>query len=164
MNPLRIRWFVVLVLVSVVALFAAACGGSTGETTSSGPGENRNATSTSISQTSFTITTQDITFATERITLKSGIPVHLVLDNQGALEHDFTAPGLNVTDDIVQPDDGDHGTGHSMGTMEAGTVHLAAPAGQSESVTFTPRAGTYTFYCSVPGHREAGMTGTIVVE
>jgi uncharacterized cupredoxin-like copper-binding protein len=26
------------------------------------------------------------------------------------------------------------------------------------------KAGTYTFYCQVPGHRAAGMSGTLTVK
>lgn len=33
-----------------------------------------------------------------------------------------------------------------------------------ESVSAELKAGTYTFYCSVPGHREAGMEGTLTVK
>ncbi len=37
-------------------------------------------------------------------------------------------------------------------------------AGQSETVEFVAdRAGTFEFYCSVPGHRSAGMYGSFVV-
>ena len=37
-------------------------------------------------------------------------------------------------------------------------------AGQSETVEFVAdRAGTFEFYCSVPGHRQAGMFGAFVV-
>jgi plastocyanin len=44
-------------------------------------------------------------------------------------------------------------------------AHVYAGPGQTAAGGFTAsRSGTFTFYCSVPGHREAGMEGTIVVE
>jgi plastocyanin len=34
----------------------------------------------------------------------------------------------------------------------------------SESTVVNLKPGTYTFYCAVPGHREAGMEGTLTVK
>ena len=36
--------------------------------------------------------------------------------------------------------------------------------GGTSKVTATLKPGTYTFYCSVPGHRAAGMVGTLTVK
>ena len=35
--------------------------------------------------------------------------------------------------------------------------------GEKSEVSATVEPGTYTFYCSVPGHEAAGMTGELVV-
>jgi plastocyanin len=46
-----------------------------------------------------------------------------------------------------------------------GAVLGATPtfAGGTKSLTLTLKPGTYTYYCSVPGHRQAGMQGTLTI-
>ena len=58
-----------------------------------------------------------------------------------AVEHNFVIEGVDGDEPIVHSD---------AGTSNVGTVDL--------------EAGTYTFYCSIPGHRVAGMEGTLTVE
>jgi plastocyanin len=44
-------------------------------------------------------------------------------------------------------------------------VDVETKSKASATTEFTPTAaGTYEFYCSVPGHHEAGMQGTLVVQ
>jgi plastocyanin len=51
-------------------------------------------------------------------------------------------------------------------TVAAGSKVLGATptfTGGSRSLTLTLKPGTYAFYCTVPGHRRAGMEGTLNV-
>ncbi|TMW73916.1 plastocyanin/azurin family copper-binding protein [Alteribacter natronophilus] len=35
---------------------------------------------------------------------------------------------------------------------------------ETSSIIFTPlKTGTYEFFCTIPGHKEAGMRGTLIV-
>jgi plastocyanin len=49
-------------------------------------------------------------------------------------------------------------------TVDRLGVDLKAPTRGRREVTFRARPGTYTFYCAIPGHRTAGMEGTLIVE
>ncbi len=48
-------------------------------------------------------------------------------------------------------------------TIEELGVKVDVPANETETVSFEAKPGTYTFICSIPGHRESGMEGTITV-
>lgn len=54
---------------------------------------------------------------------------------------------------------------HNFVIDEFGVKTALLDAGQSETVEFSAdKVGTYEYYCSVPGHRAAGMKGSLVVE
>jgi plastocyanin len=57
--------------------------------------------------------------------------------------------------------------GHNVTVASSsGAVVGATPTfeGASKTLSLNLKAGTYKFYCSVPGHRQAGMEGTLVVK
>lgn len=72
--------------------------------------------------------------------------------NAGEVEVKFDNP-QSLTHDVRIED--------SSGKDVGGTEVIADG---SDSTTVDLEPGTYTFYCSVPGHREAGMEGTLTVE
>jgi nitrite reductase (NO-forming) len=58
----------------------------------------------------------------------------------------------------------EHGAMHDMAGMQT-TMHAAIEAGQESTLEFkATQTGTYTFYCTIAGHREAGMTGKLIVK
>lgn len=70
----------------------------------------------------------------------------------GAVTVDFTNP-QSVGHDVAIEDS----KGETIGETE-----VITEGESSTSVELEP--GTYTFYCTVPGHREAGMEGTLTVK
>jgi plastocyanin len=54
---------------------------------------------------------------------------------------------------------------HNLTIASGSTVLGATPTfvGGTRTLTLKLKPGTYTFYCSVPGHRQAGMEGTLTV-
>jgi uncharacterized cupredoxin-like copper-binding protein len=54
---------------------------------------------------------------------------------------------------------------HNVTIAQGSRVLGATPsfAGGSKRLTLALKPGKYTFYCSVPGHRQAGMEGTLTV-
>jgi plastocyanin len=49
-------------------------------------------------------------------------------------------------------------------TIDALGINLTVPARGEDQLTLKLPPGTYTFYCDIPGHPEAGMVGKLVVD
>lgn len=126
------------------ALVLAACGGNAAEATA------------------ITVTVNEFAFDPNPITAIAGMPVEITLVNDGAVEHDFVIETIPVKDVSVEGamDDHEMSAGH-----EEFDLHTSTAAGETSVLRFTPtEPGTYQIICSVPGHKEAGMIGELIVK
>jgi uncharacterized cupredoxin-like copper-binding protein len=96
-------------------------------------------------------------FEPSRIVLHQDEQVRIELQNDGKILHDFKIDKLEA--DVAESS--------STGPLSAGKSELfvGADVGKSGTLVFTPKeTGTFTFYCTVPQHRQLGMKGTLIVE
>lgn len=108
----------------------------------------------------------DLRFSTDTLTVQAGRPVVLTLRNEDTAQlHDFTVTSMPVKD-VRTPEAGHGGDDHAgmTGMKEQPALHVAAEPGQTAELQFTPTSpGEYAFWCTVPGHKEAGMHGVLRV-
>jgi plastocyanin len=94
-----------------------------------------------------------------------GGALDIPVDESGALAYQFSGAKAKAGSlDITSANDGT--APHNIAVEGNGVKELGEvvdPGGTSK-VTFDAKPGTYTFYCSVPGHREGGMEGELTVQ
>ena len=101
------------------------------------------------------VRTTDFAFDPPVLRMPAGRLVRMELTNVGKLEHDVMLHDLPVSGVRFPP--GQH--------MHGDYVAAHASTDKVAWVEFIPgAAGTYQISCSVLGHREAGMVGTLIVE
>ncbi len=84
----------------------------------------------------FTVESHDIFFTPTEIEIPSDTEITILLPNLGAAPHNFSIDALGISE-----------------TMQAG---------ETKQVTVNAPAGEYEYYCNIPGHKEAGMVGTLI--
>ena len=110
------------------------------------------------------LTAQTMTYSPSTFEVKAGAPVELTFINEDALEHDFSILEIPV-ESVSEADPMSAEHEMEMGTAAMDPVlHVAAEPGATNTLTFTPtKPGTYEFFCTVAGHKDAGMVGTMTV-
>lgn len=83
------------------------------------------------------VTGKDLRFTPDELTVAAGEDVTIVF-TAADVTHDFTIPEVDV-----------HVGADARGTVQGG-LRIDEP-------------GTYTYVCTVPGHEDAGMRGTLTV-
>jgi plastocyanin len=143
-------------------LLAAGCGGSSSSSSST----TASPASSTASTTASTSTSAATPSAATPAPAGAVQAVKLAADPSGGLSYNTTTltahPG-KVTIDFTNMASLEHNV-----TVEsaAGAKLGATPtfSGATKLLTLNLQAGTYSFYCSVPGHRQGGMQGTLTVQ
>jgi nitrite reductase (NO-forming) len=105
--------------------------------TARAPAQSTSSAPTKLS-TNVTITTSEFKFSPTSIQVPVAQKVSFTLNNSGVVEHDFTVQNTAFS--------------------------LSAMPGQTATGEFTfEKAGVFEFFCSIPGHKDAGMKGKLTV-
>jgi uncharacterized cupredoxin-like copper-binding protein len=133
---------------AVAALAAAGCGGGGGSTsanttpasTTPAPASSGGSSSGGTQLSLAADPSGNLKFDKSSLSAKAG-KVTITMDNPSAIAHGVAIKGngVNSTGSIVNK-------------------------GGKSVVTANLKPGTYTFYCPVPGHEQAGMKGTLTVK
>jgi uncharacterized cupredoxin-like copper-binding protein len=115
----------------------AATPGAEGGTLAAGATPGAAGDETATAAVSVEVVSQDIFFEPSEVTIPANTDVTVNLPNKGAAPHNFSVDELGIDVDI-------------------------APGATEQAVINAP-AGEYEYYCNVPGHKEAGMVGTLIV-
>jgi uncharacterized cupredoxin-like copper-binding protein len=96
------------------------------------------ATPEPVAAAGVTVESLDLRFEPKEFDVPAGVDFTITVKNVGVLPHDFSMDSPKLT----------------TGTIQSG--------GEAQ-LTVNLKPGDYAFYCSIPGHRQAGMRGTIHV-
>jgi uncharacterized cupredoxin-like copper-binding protein len=128
---------------SIAAVAAAAVVGAEGTPTpaSGTPSASPEASpmASPMAETGLTIEMGEFFFKPNMFTIPANTDFVVTLKNTGVVAHDFVVEKSAVSSELIDP-------------STTGTVTVNLPA------------GSYQFICSVEGHADAGMYGTVTVE
>jgi len=140
-------------LAAVVVAASAACGGAQ----SADPEGDEASHAGGEPDVVIDVSLKNLRFTPDAVEVAAGQTVQVNVTNMDGTEHDMLVDGLRIQKV------GEATGGHHVGaTADMLVVHVTA--NDHGSITFrTDQKGTYRFYCTLPGHKDAGMVGEMKV-
>jgi uncharacterized cupredoxin-like copper-binding protein len=151
------KLFALIAVCALVPFALAACGGDddeepAAETTAEDTGGGGGGTVTVAADPG-----GELAFVQESLSGSAG-EITFEFDNPSSTEHDF----------CVDDADDSAASGEAIFVYHTGASNAIGCTdvitGETTTLTENLDAGEYTFFCSVSGHREAGMEGTLTVK
>ena len=161
MNRLSPFWTLVIPL-AVMAGPALAAPGAAGHSHDAGfsagePGDAKKPAR--VIQVTMNEASGKMMFIPERVEIKRGEQIKFILRNNGELDHEFvlatTDENLKHAEEMKKNPEMEH---------DDPNAKRIVPKKTGEIVWRFSKAGQFEYGCLIPGHREAGMTGTIIVK
>jgi len=101
------------------------------------------------------VETTEMAYSNNKIIVKKDKPITLTLTNLDKIEHDIEIRTSSFN--MIKGSKHNHGADKNL-------LHLHAAPDNTETLTFTlTESGVYEFYCTIPGHKELGMIGQLIV-
>ena len=163
---MRSRLFVLSIVTSTVASTAAFAGpghksgeghSHAGETAYGMPGDPKKP----ARPVNITMREADgkMLFVPDRIEVRKGEQIRFVLRNNGEVDHEFVVAtleeNLKHAEEMKKNPDMEH---------DDPNARRLAPKKTGEILWRFTKAGEFDFSCLIPGHREAGMFGRVIVK
>jgi plastocyanin len=161
-----------LLAIPFAALAIAACGSSSSSSSASSTVSGGAAANSAPASTSSSSSTMTMPMSSSSTSSAAAAPagkattLHLAAAKTGALMYSpmsLSAKAGKVTIDFSNPSAVPHNVSVQMGTSGPNIAATPTFANGSKSITMNLKPGKYTYYCSVPGHRQGGMVGTLTV-
>jgi plastocyanin len=159
------RNLAVLLSAGAMALAVAACGGSSSSSSSAAAGGGSTATSSAPAATSASSASSSGSSGANASSAGGSSHLNIAAAASGQLM--FSTDHLSAkagTVDITFTNKAPEGHNLTLKSPDGKTL-AATPTfmGGSKSISVKLTPGKYTYICSVPGHAQGGMTGTLTV-
>lgn len=138
-NKILIPVVVIVIVLAVVGIFLSKSGGQSMSTPTPVPSQESTPISGAITK-EVTIESNEFSFSPSQITVEQGQNLKITFVNKGNFSHNFAIPDYGIKTNTI------------AGT-ETDTIEFVAD-----------KAGTFRIICTVTGHENLGMTGTLIVE